>query len=560
MSAAPTTLRLAPEELAAAVAERVSGGARFAGLVASAHDDGSTVLQALLASHTSLDVIESALPPGTLEYPALTPLVPPAAWYEREIRDLFGIEPVGHPRLDPLVLPLVGVEPARPRPGTTVDLSAVTIDPSPLPAHVTGEGLFTIPYGPVRSGVFESIEYLVESYGEDIPHLRTRVYYKHRGIERRFGDLAPHDAVLLAEPVEGTAAVAHAIAFSQALEGLAGVDPPAPAALLRVVHAELERVASHLDSVIRHTEGAGQAVAYARIALHKERLMRLRAQMCGHRFGRGVVVPGGVSGPMLRGQRDALPALERLEAAVADDVQALMASPSFLDRLRRTGVVPPETARQHGALGPVGRGSGLGEDVRVTRPYGAYRHLGLYPARPRDGGDALARQQVRLDEIAGSFHIVRQALEQLGEIGGSTREVDWRRQVQPVDGIGLGWVEAPQGELIYLVEVRHGQLCRVNSRTASFHNFALLPKAFRGDILTDFVFIEASFGLSVAGRQANAVGVARPSRGRRHDALPKSTRQLRRGVPRGSGRPRCLSGTGGGSRCTLSDLGHHAGR
>ena len=62
------------------------------------------------------------------------------------------------------------------------------------------------------------------------------------------------------------------------------------------MHAELERIAAHLDSVVRHTEGAGQAVGYARMSRHKEEVLRLRAKLCGHRFGRGVVVPGGVTG------------------------------------------------------------------------------------------------------------------------------------------------------------------------------------------------------------------------------------------------------------------------
>ncbi|MFZ0172245.1 MAG: NADH-quinone oxidoreductase subunit C [Acidimicrobiales bacterium] len=496
MTTAPGSLRLEHGELARAVADRVAAGGRFAALIASARDDGSTALRALVAGLGALDTVETELPPGVAHYPALTPLVPAAAWYEREIRDLFGIEPAGHPRLDPLVLPLAGTAPPRPRPGASAQVAALELDTSPLPAHVAGEGVFTIPYGPVRSGVFESIEYLVESYGEDIAHLRTRVYYKHRGLERRFSELDPADGVLLAERVEGAASVAHAMAFSQALEALSGIDPPRAAGFLRVVHAELERVANHLDSVIRHTEGAGQAVAYARMTLHKERLMRLRAALCGHRFGRGVVVPGGVAAPPLLGTGEALAAVAELELAISEDARALMTTPSFLDRLRRTGVIPHDVAAGHGALGPVGRGSGLGEDVRVERPYGAYRLLGFQPAELREEGDALARQFVRLDEIASAFHLARQAFDELAQLD---QEPSWRHELPPPDGVALASVEAPQGELIYLVEAAAGRIIRVKPRTASFHNLALLPQAFRGDILTDFVFIEASFGLQIAG-------------------------------------------------------------
>jgi hypothetical protein len=190
-----------PQALAVTVAERVSGGDRFAGLFASAQADGSTVIRALLAGRGLLDIVQAQLPPGADRYPALTPLVPPASWYEREIHDLFGIEADGHPRLDPLLLPVGPDEQWRPRPGASrMDpKTSLELDNSALSSRVAGQGLFTIAFGPVRSGVFESVEYLVETFGEDIPYVQSRVHYKHRGIESRFGDLGPDDGVLLAE-------------------------------------------------------------------------------------------------------------------------------------------------------------------------------------------------------------------------------------------------------------------------------------------------------------------------------------------------------------------------
>ncbi len=485
-----------PHALAVTVAERVSRGDRFAGLFATAQGDGSTLIRALLAGRGLLDIVQARLGRGAGRYPALTPLVPPASWYEREIHDLFGIEPDGHPRLDPLLLAFDANEHRRPQPGVApmAPITSLKLDNSALPSRVAGQGLFTIPYGPVRSGVFESVEYIVETFGEDIAYLRSRVHYKHRGIESRFGDLGPDDGVLLAERVEGTGSVAHAIAYCQALETLGGVEVPPRAALVRAVHAELERVASHLDSVARNAEGAGQSVAYARMTLHKERLQRLRAQLCGHRFGRGVVVPGGVAGPLLVSPTEALVALRVLEHAIGDDARSLMDTPSFLDRLRGTGVISPVVAARHGALGPVGRASGLVQDVRSERPYGAYVILGFEPAESADTGDALARQEVRFEEITTAFHLAREALDELSE-----REGPWHLRLPVLEGVGLGTVEAPQGELIYLVEATQGRLTRVKQRSASFHNLALFPEAFGGDVLTDFTFIEASFGLSIAG-------------------------------------------------------------
>jgi formate hydrogenlyase subunit 5 len=476
---------------------------RFAGLFGSALEDGSVLLRAALARYRGFEIVSSVVRPrpdgGPGRYEALTPAVPGATWYERELADLFGLVPEGHPRIDSLVLPRsAGQVPPSPGRPVSVPVRPIVLDETPLPSHLAGEGVFTLPYGPVRSGVFESVQFLLETPGEDIPHLRARVYHKHRGVEVRFQDLAPAEGVLLAERVEGVASVAHAMAFSQAVESLGAeaVHVPAAALLLRAVHAELERVANHLDSTARHTEAAGQAVAYARLTWHKERLMRLRADLCGHRFGRGVVIVGGVSGPPTLAPSAALTQLADIEADIRADIHLLMATSSFIDRLRGTGVLSPEVALSRGALGPVGRASGLDEDVRAYRPYGAYEIIEMPPHRYREAGDALGRQLVRNEEIWGAFELCRHAIKALL---GQPPDGPWVAPVNPGDGTAWGWAEAPQGELLYLVEIEGGRLRRVKPRSASFHNFSLFPDVFSGDIFTDFAFIEASFGLSMAG-------------------------------------------------------------
>lgn len=492
-----TSRELPLEDLATAIGAAVRGGMRFAGLFAIPDPPGGTRLRAMLAEPGGLPSIDALVPPGHHSYPAITPSVPAAAWYEREIRDLYGLHPSDHPRPDPLVLPRPADYPP-PRPGAGEALPPLTVDSSPLPAHLVGPGVFTIAYGPVRSGVFESVEYLVETPGEEIPHLRSRVYHKHRGIERRFEGMPPEDGVLMAERAEGVASVAHATAFCQAVEDIAGVSIPRQAALVRSLHGELERVANHLDSVLRHTEAAGQAVAYSRMSYHKERVMRLRADLCSHRFGRGVVLPGGVSGPPLLRPGELEGAIGELEGALRRDLDLLMSTPSFLDRLRGTGVIRVEKAASHGALGPVGRGSGQAEDVRRSRPYAAYAELPLR-THHRDEGDVLARQHVRVEEIFSALDLARHAAWTL-EDAGEPPDGAWASPVDPeVSGESTGWAEAPQGEVLYLVRLHQGRLSRAKPRSASFHNFALFPDAFPKDILTDFAFIEASFGISIAG-------------------------------------------------------------
>jgi formate hydrogenlyase subunit 5 len=451
---------------------RVAAGDRFAGLFARAADYGPVTLSAQLATAGDIDTLEVTLPPGATRYPALTPRLGAAFWYERVIHDQFGLVPDGHPRLAPLI-----------RAG------------DPLPRHVEGYGLFTIPHGPVRSGVLESIEYLVETPGEAIPHLNMRVFYKHRGVQRRFTGLTMPDAVLLAERTEGIASVAHALAFCHAAERIAGCEPPPAAGLVRVLHAELERIANHLDVAMRLADAAGLAVATARLALHKERVMRLVSRMCGSRFGRGVVVPGGVSALPRLAPAELLTEIDRLARQVSAEAAALMGTSSFLDRLRGTGPLTPARARTHGALGPIGKAAGFADDNRLARPYDAYRTLPVPPARAHIAGDAMARLRVRWEEVDSAFGLLRLAAAELAERPGD----HLRASCEPADGRALGWAEAPQGEVLYDVAVADGRIAGCHPRSASFHNLVLMHEVFAGDILTDFPFIEASFGLSVAG-------------------------------------------------------------
>lgn len=496
MQGVPAPVLKAFVKFSSLIRVHVEQGARFAGLMASASDAGTELL-AILSLRGSLLFETMTIPSGEFRLPSLSSHVPAARWYEREISDLFGLSFADPSLREPLVLALFPGA-VRPRPGSLRAVERVAIDHTPLPSRLSGEGVFTISYGPVRSGVFESVEYLVETPGEDIPSLNLRVSYKHRGVEKTFEGLSVSDGVLLAERYEGISSVAHALAYCGAIERIAGAEIPAQAGFVRVVHAELERIASHLDTFVRHVEAAGQAVAYSRFSLHKERVQRLRGRLCGSRFGRGVVVPGGVSGPPALGPTQLLMDLDAIQVELGADTKLLMSTPSFLDRLRGTGVVPAALIREYGALGPVARGSGAREDVRFSRPYAAYGRLGHRLIDITSEGDALSRQNVRLQEIEAAFALIRRSVEELAEFG----EPDhgrWFVSLPGLSGDAVGWSEAPQGEILTWVRVEDGVLTRVKPRSASFHNLALFPMAFPKDILTDFAFIEASFGLSIAG-------------------------------------------------------------
>jgi formate hydrogenlyase subunit 5 len=461
-------LRVATLAFERAAHQLAREGARFITMAVSSAPERS--LLACVALRGQLVVLRAPAEREPIRYGSLGSWWPAARWAESELVARGLVEPIGFE-------------------GT---VSAP--DPNALAREVGGADAFAIPYGPVRSGIFEAIQFVIETGGEDVLRLRTRIGFKHRGLEQRMRGLAAQDGVHVAERIAGIASVAYACAYAQAVERALGVVASAAAERWRAVHAELERIACHLDVIAKQAETTALYVGHARFQILKERIMRLRAALCGSRFGRGVVVPGGVrvAGSLapeaLRAQ------LDDFEADYERDRQLFQGTASMTDRLIGTGSLPRALVDEHGAVGPLARGSGLSLDARHERPYGEYRRVGLRVITER-AGDAMARMLVRFGEISESLRILRQALDDLGRPDGELSAP----LPKGGEGEAFGWAEAPQGEVVVRVSVRNGLLEQVHVASPSFRNWALFDHAFPADVLTDFAFIEHSFGLSPAG-------------------------------------------------------------
>ncbi|HEY1714613.1 MAG TPA: hypothetical protein VGG07_17060 [Solirubrobacteraceae bacterium] len=448
-----------------------TAGARFVTLfVADTPDPALVGVFALRGSLVVLRAPTDGADPVT--YGSLGEFWPAARWAERELSERHGVHPLGAPTAGPLTSP----------------------DADALDRSVHGLDAFVIPYGPVRSGVFEAMQFQIETGGETVERLQTRPFYKHRGMEAQFAGMSPDRAVYVAERVAGIATVAYASAFSQAVERATGVQPSPAAERWRAVYAELERLACHFDVIAKEAETAALYVGQARFQILKEQVIRLRARLTGSRFARGVVVPGGVRhAGALRLDGVSL-ALDSLEAQLIHDRKLFLGTASMTDRLIGAGRLPRTLVEEYAAVGPLARGSGVSTDARHERPYGDYRRLGLRVITHREG-DSMARINVRFGEAFESLRILRQAIDQL-------RRGDGELQTpipHDAEGAALGWVEAPQGELVVWVEVRRGLIHRVHLASPSLRNWALFDLAFAGDVLTDFAFIEHSFGLTPAG-------------------------------------------------------------
>ncbi len=425
---------------------------------------------------------------GGNSYPAVTARVPAAHWFEREIHDLWRIVPQGHPRLEPLVVhgPDEGELRLPEAEGTLEHRGA---------ERLSGPGVFVIPYGPVRSGVFEASQFLVQTGGEDVAYCAQRLFFKRRGAERRICEVPLELAVLVAERASGTSSVAHALAFSHAVEALARTEVPPRAQAIRRVLAELERLYNHLEATVRECEDASLSVAQAQFAVLKERLHRLAAAVAGNRYLRGAVVPGGTRLDLDSAAVDLIvPTLREWGREWRVVLSILLRTDSFLDRLVSTGPLSERDARDFACVGPVARGSGLELDTRRDLPYDGYGQLKV-PCRT--DGDAMARMEIRFEEVETSLELIGAALRSLvpgptlAELGRFDRDA------------ALGAAESARGETLYWLEAGGpAELGFCKLRAASFVNFGIFNRLFDSQVLTDFSFIEHSLALSAAGCDA----------------------------------------------------------
>lgn len=483
-------LRIEPTDFASAARTMRDAGARLATLFLAQTPEPSLI--GAFALRGELVLLRSPLPAG-VRLPSIGQWWPAARWPEQELAELHGIEFEAMPPGRALTAP----------------------DADATDRHVTGLDVFSIPYGPVRSGIFEAIQFHIETGGEDVPRVQARPFFKRRGMEDRCIGLTPDVAVHVAERIAGIASCAYASAFSQAVESALGVTAPPRAQRWRAVHCELERMACHLDVIAKQAETTALYVGQARFQILKERVQRLRARLTGSRFGRGAIVPGGVRGEGMMSLDELLAELDEIERQLRRDRRMFLGTASMTDRLIGTGRLARELVEDHGAVGPLARGSGLSTDVRHERPYGDYERLGLRVVNERDG-DAMARVNVRFGELSESLRLLRQSIDHLrrrdGELrialspdgeGAAANEravvVGGGAAVGGEGATAVGWVEAPQGELLIWVELCEGRLVNVHIASPSLRNWALFDHAFPKDVLTDFAFIEHSFGLTPAG-------------------------------------------------------------
>ena len=428
---------------------------------------------------------------------SITPHVHAAQWYEREIRDMFGLIPKGHPDLRRLVRHEhwpKGTHPLQKDFGWDTVLKRE--EGEYAFRRIEGEGVFEVPVGPIHAGIIEPGHFRFSVAGEPIMQLEIRHFWKHRGVEKLFEQQHVTSAVPLAERISGDTTIGHSLAYCQAVETLLGVDVPMRARYLRSAFLELERLHNHVGDVGAICNDTAYAVAHAHCGRLKERLMQLNDRLTGSRFLRGVNRLGGVAVDLAPEQMAGIVnELQDIERDFSDIERIISANASLIDRLETTGVLSERIAWDHGVMGVVGRASGIDRDLRRDRPFAAYDQLSTKVALYRYG-DVRARMRVRLDEIHESIRLIRDIRSQM-----PSGPIMARPTREPQSGEwALSAVEGWRGEILYMVMAgEEGRIHRCKVRDPSFVNWPAIQWAVIGNIIPDFPLINKSFNLSYAG-------------------------------------------------------------
>ncbi|OIQ90594.1 formate hydrogenlyase subunit 5 precursor [mine drainage metagenome] len=422
--------------------------------------------------------------------PSISGVSPLMGWYEREITDLCGTRFIDQPDPSPLLLH-DGVQASCPLLERDVALRLTRPGDGGAP-EVSNPDIQRLPFGPVRADVVESAELIFFYVGERILHFHPQLFFKHRGMEKRFEGCPLPKAMVLAERISGVGSFSHALAFCQAVEHAAGCLPPPRALMLRALLAELERIYNHLHYLGHLAHTTTLKVGEAQGKLLEEQAKQINGRLTGSRFLRGLLQPGGLRRD-IRLDSWLVKALTALRHEAGQYMAMLERTSSHLDRLMTTGFLDRRTAFDQGATGPVERASGLDRDLRRDHPYAAYSHLSVaVPVQSK--GDAHARAQIRMAELEASFALIDQILEFLPD-----GTVCLSCQPLP-EAEGLGWVEGPRGTLFYTVHFgADGRLSRVKIKSPSFSNWRVFPFSVHDSNMMDYAINEASFGLTVAG-------------------------------------------------------------
>jgi Ni,Fe-hydrogenase III large subunit len=439
-----------------------------------------------------LQVCSSRLPAHALEYPSITAHWPAAQAFEREIAEQFGVRPLDHPWLKPLryhatddgsPAPWGAFVPGKPIPGD-------------YPFYrVEGEEVHEVAVGPVHAGVIEPGHFRFQCHGEDVMHLEIMLGYQHRGVEPLLLHPNATRSAMVAETIAGDTSIGHGLAYCVALEALAGTRLSLRAHAIRGIALELERLANHVGDLGALCNDVAFLPGASYLGRLRGEFLNLTLDICGNRFGRNLLRPGGVLFDLPQDLASRIRhRLEQLQPEVLQVLDMMFSQSSVLGRFEGTGRLTEQQADEIGLVGPAARACGCARDVRHDHSHGVFRFSHI-PVAMETTGDVYARAVIRWLEVERSIEFI---LELLGKLpSGKTFE--------PVgalapDSMAFGISETWRGEAMHVAFTNAaGAVDYVKVKDPSIHNWFGLAIAMRGTPISDFPLCNKSFNLSYAG-------------------------------------------------------------
>lgn len=465
---------------------------RLSALFGDQRRDGGVRLYAVLTHEREgvLSPLAADLPDD--QYPSLTPDCPQAHNFEREIAEQWGVVPIGHPWFKPLRYHHSY------RPGH--DAWGRATEDRILPCvtdhfQVNGSEIHEVAVGPVHAGVIEPGSFRFQCHGEHVFHLEIQLGYQHRGVERALIGGPDKRTVHYMETLAGDTTIGHTTAYCQALEGLAGCQVPLRAQAIRGIALELERLACHTGDLGALADDVGFLPTANYCGRLRGDFLNATGAICGSRFGRSLVRPGGVTFDIDAVMAETL--IARLKPALRDvegAARLLWNSLTVQARFENTGVLKPADAEALGIVGPAQRASGIERDVRQDFASGIFRTTEI-PVAVWPTGDVFARAYVRWLEIERSGAFVLDHLHTLhpGELITSVGPL-------AADSLVVSLVEGWRGKICHVAITNHeGHLARYKVVDPSFYNWVGLMMALRDQQISDFPLCNKSFNLSYCG-------------------------------------------------------------
>jgi NADH-quinone oxidoreductase subunit D len=378
-------------------------------------------------------------------------------------------------------------------------------------------------FGPQHPAMHGTLRLILELNGEVIVSATPEIGYLHSGFEKMGEFRSYNQYVTVTDRMNYLSSLSNNIGWVHAVETMLGLEVPRRARVVRVILAELSRLADHVICVGLQGMDLGAFSAMLWAFVHREMLYDIFESVTGGRLTTSYTRVGG----LVRDVPPSFPGQVRAASARFQDVlgeieTALMKNPIFVSRTKGVGRLSREDAVAFGVTGPCLRASGLSYDLRRDRPYLDYEEYD-FDVPVRTEGDSLARFQLRMDEMRQSLRIIDQALRRLepGPINVDDRKIALPGKADvhgtmeglihhfklvmhghgfaPPPGEVYAATEAPNGELgFYIVSDGTRNPYRARCRPPSFYNYQVLPRLIVGSMISDIVAVLSSLNI-IAG-------------------------------------------------------------